>query len=175
MSERLGISDAVLFAPVAMFQIALAIGAPLGHHAWGGVHQGRLPLNFRINSGLAAIVLLFAASVVLAESTVISWSPVPEFLLTPTVWLLAGLMALNTAGNLASKSAFERWVLGRRLQCWRSCAQVLRSACDGVPPGRDNRRPGVAWKLLPSSACVPRRVVTFGTVRPSRVGVFKGQ
>lgn len=112
MSETLGIVAAALFVAVALFQVALAAGAPLGHLAWGGVHEGRLPLNFRINSGLAAIVLVFAAAVVLAESGAASWSPVPESLLTPTVWLLAGLMALNTVGNLASKSAFERWVFG---------------------------------------------------------------
>lgn len=111
-SETLGIVAAALFASVAMFQVALAVGAPLGHLAWGGVHEGRLPVNFRINSGLAAIVLLFAAAVVLAEPGVTSWSPVPDSLLTPTIWVLAGLMALNTVGNFASKSAFERWVFG---------------------------------------------------------------
>lgn len=112
MSETLGIVAAALFAIVAAFQVALAAGAPLGHLAWGGAHEGRLPVNFRINSGLAAIVLLFAAAVVLAESGVVSWSPVPDLISTPTVWLLAGLMALNTVGNFASKSPFERWVFG---------------------------------------------------------------
>ena len=108
--SELGIIAAVLFAGVAAFQVALAAGAPLGHMAWGGTHDRELPVTMRINSGVAAIMLVFAAIVVLAEAGVTSWSPIPDFLLTPTVWILAGLMLFNTVGNLASQSRFERFV-----------------------------------------------------------------
>ena len=110
MENQLSIVAAALFAGVAAFQVALAAGAPLGHLAWGGAHDRVLPINVRINSGVAAIMLIFAAIVVLAEAGVTSWSPVPDFLLTPTVWILAGLMLVNTVGNLASQSRFERLV-----------------------------------------------------------------
>jgi hypothetical protein len=48
---------AALLTVVAIFQIALALGAPLGDAAWGGRHQGVLPRGLRVASALAGIVI----------------------------------------------------------------------------------------------------------------------
>ena len=101
-----------LFGAIAAFQVALAAGAPWGEIAWGGANQGQLPTNLRLGSAAAAVVLLFGAAVVLAQGGVVSWSPLPENLLGPATWALAGLMVLNTAGNMASESRFETFVFG---------------------------------------------------------------
>ena len=47
----------VLLAVVAVFQSALALGAPLGRAAWGGQHEGVLPTRFRVASGVAGLVV----------------------------------------------------------------------------------------------------------------------
>lgn len=46
-----------LLAVIALFQLALALGAPLGAAAWGGRHRAVLPMRLRIASGVAASVI----------------------------------------------------------------------------------------------------------------------
>lgn len=62
------IAAAVGFVGIAVFQIALAAGAPLGRAAWGGSHFGTLPVGLRVGSGVAVAVWVFAAVVVLARA-----------------------------------------------------------------------------------------------------------
>jgi hypothetical protein len=47
----------VLLAAVGVFQIALALGAPLGYAAWGGRHGGVLPGGWRVASGVVGVVV----------------------------------------------------------------------------------------------------------------------
>ena len=101
---------AAFFAAFAVFQIALALGAPLGFMAWGG-QSPVLPDALRRASGLAAAVLLVAAAVMLVRSgdwgrSLARW-PVFGLNLLFIVQLL-----LNTGANLASKSQIERLVMG---------------------------------------------------------------
>jgi hypothetical protein len=99
-----------LFAAMAAFQATLAAGAPLGAHVLGGRYPGALPPRLRAFSGFAAVILLGFALVMLARAGVIIWPGIAGFLV-PTAWAIAGFLALNTLGNLASKSSFERTVL----------------------------------------------------------------
>ena len=101
---------AVLLVAVAAVQVLLAVGAPFGHISWGGRHHGKLPDKLRVGSGVAAVILLLAALIALAQGGLISWSPIPEGWLTAATWLLAGFLVLNTLGNLSSESRFEKIV-----------------------------------------------------------------
>lgn len=101
---------AALFAAVALFQAGLALGAPWADLAWGGTGDGRLDTGRRIASGLAAAALTWMASVVLARAGAIRRSPVRQARLGGYTWAIAGLMALNTLGNLASSSPSEQRV-----------------------------------------------------------------
>jgi len=49
---------------IAVFQLAIALGAPLGRAAWGGAHV-RLPPNLRVASAVAAVIWMVAALLVL--------------------------------------------------------------------------------------------------------------
>lgn len=93
----------------AGLQVALAAGAPLGEHVWGGTQDRVLPGQMRIASLGAAVVLTFAASVVVRRAGVLgrraAW-------LRPATWGIAGYLALNTVGNLASTSPVERFWFG---------------------------------------------------------------
>lgn len=100
-----------LFAAMAAFQATLAAGAPLGAHVLGGRYSDALPPWFRVFSGIAAILLLSFACVVLARAGVIGWPVGLTAVLAPAAWVIAGFLVLNTVGNLASKSRFERTAL----------------------------------------------------------------
>ena len=100
-----------LFAAMAAFQATLAAGAPLGAHVLGGRHSGALPPRLRAFSGIAAVLLLGFAMVMLARAGVIGWPAGIAGFLIPASWVIAGFLVLNTLGNLASKSRFERTVL----------------------------------------------------------------
>jgi len=117
-----GVVAAAIFAAVAAFQITLAAGAPWGGLAWGGARDGRLPAPMRLGSGVAVVVLMFFALIILAQAGVTSWSPVPTGALRAISWAIAGFMALNTLGNLVAKSRFERFVMG-------SATAILVVAC----------------------------------------------
>jgi hypothetical protein len=103
-------AGAILFLGMAAFQVALALGAPLGAHVLGGAYPGRLPTRLRLFSLIAAAILGAAAIVVLARAGSIGWPREGAGFLAPAAWVIAGYMALNTLGNLTSKSRLERTV-----------------------------------------------------------------
>lgn len=99
---------ALLFVAMGAFQASLAAGSPLGAHVLGGGHPGRLPARLRFFSGIAAVLLLGFAVVVLARARVISPPAEAAGWLAVGCWVIVGFLALNTLGNLASKSRLER-------------------------------------------------------------------
>lgn len=96
------------FAGLAGFQLLLALGAPLGHFAWGGFHE-RLPAPLRLGSLLAVVLLSFGAVCVLEQAGLICVVRHPTGV-RAAVWGLTGLFGLSTVGNLASRSTSERRV-----------------------------------------------------------------
>lgn len=110
MTHATAVIAAALFIAMGAFQAVLALGAPLGAHVLGGRYPGSLPGHLRWFSGIAAVILVGAAVVVTARAGVIGSPPGVAGLLAPATWVLAGYLALNTVGNLASKSRLERTV-----------------------------------------------------------------
>jgi hypothetical protein len=106
--ETAAILAAVLMSVVAVFQIALALGAPARYAAWGGWHAGVLPTKLRVASGIVGIVVYPALIVfVLASAGVIDASWVPGRGKVG-MWVLTGLFILATFANFASRSKRER-------------------------------------------------------------------
>ena len=58
------VAAATGFLGVALFQLSLALGAPLGHAAWGGAHA-QLPAGLRLGSALSTGLLVIAAFIVM--------------------------------------------------------------------------------------------------------------
>jgi hypothetical protein len=110
MTDLAAVVAALLFVAMSAFQASLAAGAPLGAHVLGGVHPGILPGRLRLFSGIAAVLLLGFAVVVLARAGVIGAPAGFAGLLAVGCWAVAGYLVLNTLGNLASKSRLERTV-----------------------------------------------------------------
>lgn len=100
---------------VALVQLALALGAPLGAHVYGGRAAGAgeaLPPAHRVASLVTVGVLLAAGWLVLARAGVVDSPASDSTLAVWGTWLIAGFLALNTVANLASTSAIERWGFG---------------------------------------------------------------
>jgi len=106
--EAAAIVAVTLLVVLAVFQMALAAGAPWGAAAYGGSRPGVLPKGMRINSlvfGIAIypiciLYVLDAGGV--AES---SWLPGPRPIV---MWALTVLFAIGTVANFASRSRVER-------------------------------------------------------------------
>ncbi len=106
---------AALLLGVAGFQVGLAAGAPWGDASYGGraaTEDGRLPVPMRVMSAVAVVILVLAAWTVLAQGGVLSSGPVSDGALQNVTWGIAAYLALNTLGNLTSKSRTERVVMG---------------------------------------------------------------
>jgi hypothetical protein len=103
-----GIVGVVLLAIVEVFQIALALGAPLGKASWGGQHAGVLPVRLRIASGIAAILVYpLIAFLILAASGLVDTNLTAGTRET-AMWVLAAFFGLGALANFASRSRIER-------------------------------------------------------------------
>lgn len=116
----IAIVAATLLGVIAIFQLALAAGAPWGAASWGGRHPGKLPTGYRIGSAIAglffypavALMVLDAAGVIGDEAGSGGGAG---------LWVLTGLFGLSTVINLISPSKVER--------IWAPVALVLTVCC----------------------------------------------
>ena len=97
-----------LLAGLAVLQVLLAAGAPLGRFAWGGQHVV-LPLGLRVGSAVSVAVYAAVAVVLLARAEVVD--VLPAGLVHALTWVLTGYFALGTAMNAVSRSRPERLVM----------------------------------------------------------------
>jgi len=92
---------------VALFQLALALGAPMGEYAFGGRKVGRLPALYRLLSAGSFLVLLAIAGHYLSVLGVLP-SLLDAHGRAYSLWALTAFYVLSFIGNLASKSKAER-------------------------------------------------------------------
>jgi hypothetical protein len=103
---------AILFAgwiaAVALFQLALAAGAPWGEYAMGGAFPGVFPPAMRIAALIQIPVLGLLAAIVLARAGLAlpGWAPASRKL----VWVVVGLLAIGLILNLVTPSHLERLI-----------------------------------------------------------------
>ncbi len=119
LSRIAALVAASVLAAVAVLQLLLAAGLPLGRAAWGGAYPV-LPPRLRLGSALAALILAVAGWVVLARAGLAPPGPEPASVHAAT-WVSAAFFAVNFFGNLASKSRVERLVM--------SPATLVLAAC----------------------------------------------
>ena len=109
-AETAAILASIGFIAIAAFQAALALGAPLGRAAWGG-QNAVIPANLRRASGVAVVVWLVAAVVILGRAG-IEFVVLPDAVLIGGAWVLVALSALGAIVNFASSSPWERFGWG---------------------------------------------------------------
>ncbi len=98
-------------AVVALFQLALVLGAPMGEYAFGGQHSGKLPTRFRIGSLVSIGLYLGIAGHAAAQLGLVQ-KLLPDALNTAANWAIVGLMLVSLIMNGISRSKKERdlWV-----------------------------------------------------------------
>ena len=99
-------------AGIAVFQMALAFGAPLGRAAWGGT-QAELPTRLRFGSAASAVFLSVGALIVLGRSG---------------YWSAGGIDALLPVGQLGD---------GPVARSGLACQLRLRQPVGALPDGSD--------------------------------------
>jgi hypothetical protein len=96
----------VLMAALALFQSALALGAPMGQFAWGGQNRV-LPPGLRMGSGIAiGLYALFSCIVLMRAGLLAPW-PDSNWI-DPAIWAVAAYMGLGVVVNAISRSRPER-------------------------------------------------------------------
>ena len=99
---------AILFGAIAIFQVLLSLGYPLGEYAMGGYYKV-LPKKLRIVGVINALILLFMGFVFLQHTNVLNGI---DFLSTNIlVWIITIYLGINTIANLISRSKKERLVI----------------------------------------------------------------
>lgn len=105
-------SAAYIFAAVtaglALFQIALAAGAPMGRFAWGGA-QARLPVALRIGSVVSLLIYSVCAAIILDRAGLID--VVGDDVSGIGAWVVAAFFSLGVVMNAISRSKPERFTM----------------------------------------------------------------
>ena len=109
MTQIAAIAFTVVSALLAIFQLSLILGAPLGRFAWGGQND-ILPSRLRRGSIIAIILYAAFSVIVLTKSAVITVA-----VLQPVVgllaWMLVVYLVIGVVMNLLSRSLSERLVM----------------------------------------------------------------
>jgi len=108
MSVIAAITATVILTGLAILQVSVAAGAPLGRFVWGGQHQ-TLPPRLRIGSAVAVAIYAGFALLLLSRAGVLPGQDT-GFVVVAS-WVLFAYLTLGIVGNLASKSKSERWVM----------------------------------------------------------------
>ena len=103
-----GLVGVVLLAALAVFQLLLVAGAPLGRFAWGGQHEV-LPTRLRVGSAVNVVVYGLVAVVFLQRVGAVEL--LPTSVVDVGLWVLTGLFGLGVLMNAVSRSRPERLVM----------------------------------------------------------------
>ena len=95
----------VVLVALAVFQLALVFGAPLGRFAWGGAHRV-LPARLRVGSAVS--IVIYALIDVIAWDRVGAIDVFPEPFSEVAMWVIFGYFVLGILLNAISRSKPER-------------------------------------------------------------------
>ncbi|GAA5038353.1 hypothetical protein ACFQRL_01515 [Microbacterium fluvii] len=98
----------VMLALLAVFQLALALGAPLGRFAWGGGHRV-LPARLRIGSAVS--IVIYALIDLIAWDRVGAVDVFPAPFSEVAMWVIFAYFVIGIVMNAISPSKPERAVM----------------------------------------------------------------
>lgn len=106
LAPLIAVAFAAVLGALAVLQVLLILGMPLGRFAWGGQHD-RLPLRLRAAASLSILIYVIFAGAGLAHAHVIT-TPVPSLIIAIAMWVITAYLFLSVLPNLASKSIHEK-------------------------------------------------------------------
>ena len=101
---------AVLMAGVAVFQVAVVVGAPWGAYTQGGGTDGALGSSGRLLAAISCVILLMMGTAILARVGEGPLKSAPGRVVTALAWFTTIYAALAVVLNLITPSASERAV-----------------------------------------------------------------
>ncbi|MCP2032102.1 hypothetical protein L1277_002201 [Okibacterium sp. HSC-33S16] len=105
MTTFAALAATVLLGALALFQLALIAGVPIGRFAWGGQHR-ILPAKLRVGSVISIVLYAVFAVIILERASMISL--LPDAVATVGIWILMAYFALGIVMNGISRSTPER-------------------------------------------------------------------
>lgn len=99
----------LLLATLAVFQLLLIAGKPLGEYAWGGQHKV-LPKHLRIGSMVSILLYIVFVVLLVSKSGLVTIIPESAFL-TTAMWIVTVYMTVGIMMNAISRSKKERLVM----------------------------------------------------------------
>ncbi|ABM06377.1 hypothetical protein [Paenarthrobacter aurescens] len=109
MEQLYAILACIILGLLAIFQLALVAGAPIGRFAWGGQHEV-LPRKLRIGSIVSILLYVPFGYTALAKAGL-----VPALISQPFtdvfMWVLTAYFTLGVGMNAISRSKPERLVM----------------------------------------------------------------
>ena len=109
ISTVCSIIGAVLLLAVAIMEVLLIIGLPLGEFTMGGRHKV-LPPMYRIFAALSIILQLFGAAMLLQGGGIMNMWFAGK-VIKIICFVFAGFFAVNTIMNIISPSKKEKYVM----------------------------------------------------------------
>ncbi len=97
-----------LLGLLAVLQVLVALGMPLGRLVWGGAHRV-LPPRLRIASAVSVLVYVGFAALLLSRAGILPGSD--SGVVIVATWVLFAYFALGVLLNAISRSPAERWTM----------------------------------------------------------------
>lgn len=94
----------------SIFQLALALGAPLGEYTLGGRFPGKLPPKIRLAALFQILVMALFVVIVLTRSELIFQSLFQASRIA--IWFVVGFFVLGSIANISSSSQKEKRLWG---------------------------------------------------------------
>lgn len=98
----------LILAALAVFQLLLIAGLPLGRLAWGGSHKV-LPARLRIGSVVSIVLYGLFGLVILDRAELID--VLPDGVSLVGAWVLTAYFAIGVVMNAVSRSRPERYTM----------------------------------------------------------------
>ena len=99
----------LIFIIMALIQLLLAFGAPIGKMAWGGNYK-ILPPKLRVGSFISAGIFILAIIIILENAKLYIVFNQPT-IVDIFSWIFVAIFGLSTIGNMVSKSRLEKMVM----------------------------------------------------------------
>jgi hypothetical protein len=109
---------------VALFQLALVLGAPMGEYTMGGQNPGRLPIKLRLGAAISLLVNIAIGGHYLAQTGFVQ-TLLPAQLNQVANWSLVAFTAIGLLMNSISRSKKERQMWVPVLLLSLACAVVV--------------------------------------------------
>lgn len=103
------VAACIILALLAVFQLALVVGAPIGRFAWGGQAE-ILPVRLRIGSVVSIVTYAVIAAILLQKAGVIHVVDAPDAVQV-AAWVVFAFFVLGVLTNAVSRSKEERYTM----------------------------------------------------------------